>query len=208
MLRRFLDRTRQTPLDAFMAWNSFFPPERRRELTGDSESWATEAFRATWAESEGAGLLDRLLDLNMRTYLLDDLLPKVDRMAMAHGLEVRSPFLDHHLVEFAARLPAATKAKGLSRKRVLKAAVADLLPPDILRRRKRGFGVPLDRWFRTDLASYLDAMIGTPSARVRSHLAAEPLDRLLTEHREGVANHGHPLWALLTLEVFLRREGW
>jgi asparagine synthase (glutamine-hydrolysing) len=127
---------------------------------------------------------------------------------MAHGLEVRSPFLDHHLVEFAARLPAATKARGLSRKRVLKAAVADLLPREILRRRKRGFGVPLDRWFRTDLAGYVDSMIGSPEARVRTHLASGPLDRLLAEHRQGVANHGHPLWALLTLEVFLRREGW
>ena len=76
-------------------------------------------------------------------------------MSMAHGLEVRSPFLDPQLIGYANRLPPRLKARGLSLKRVLKKAVADLLPPEILGRGKRGFGVPLDRWFREDLRSYV-----------------------------------------------------
>jgi asparagine synthase (glutamine-hydrolysing) len=85
--------------------------------------------------------------------------------------------------------------------------VSDLLPREITERRKRGFGVPLDRWFRTDLRSYIDSMLGS-DARVRAHLQGDALDALLEEHRGGRSHHGQTLWALLTLEVFLRREGW
>jgi asparagine synthase (glutamine-hydrolysing) len=91
---------------------------------------------------------------------------------------------------------------------VLKAAVADLLPREIIDRPKRGFGVPLDRWFREDLQSYVTATLGADDARVKDHLVPEAVDRLITEHESGARNHGHPLWTLLTLEVFLRRVGW
>ena len=129
-------------------------------------------------------------------------------MSMAHALEVRSPFLDAELIAYTTRLPPRLKARGLSLKRVLKAAVEDLLPPEILKRGKRGFGVPLDRWFREDLRAYVDGTLGAPDAHVKKHLVPEAVDRLLAEHDSGARNHGHALWTLLTLEVFLRREGW
>jgi asparagine synthase (glutamine-hydrolysing) len=204
---RLLRRTALGLPDAFMAWVSFTPPEWRTQLLGAADNWATQDFRHIWSETEGAATLDRLLNLTLRTYLLDDLLPKVDRMAMAHGLEVRSPFLDTDLVEYSVRLPPETKARHLSRKRVLKAAVADLLPAEILGRRKHGFGVPLDRWFRRDLAAYVDTILG-PQARVRKYVTSAPLDAMLAEHRAGTASHGHFLWTMLTLEVFLRRQQW
>ena len=207
-IRRFLDRSELGLPDAFLAWVSFVPAEWRESLLGRSENWGTEDYRQIWRGSEGCDPLDRLLDLTLRTYLLDDLLPKVDRMAMAHALEVRSPFLDHELVEFALRLPRSARVRGISRKRALKAAAADLLPREILGRRKRGFGVPLDRWFRSDLRAYVEGTLGAPDARLRAHLDPEALDRLLAEHQRGITNHGHALWTLLTLEVFLRREGW
>jgi asparagine synthase (glutamine-hydrolysing) len=128
-------------------------------------------------------------------------------MAMAHGLEVRSPFLDTELVEFSLRLPPETKARRFSRKLVLKSAVQDLLPPEILGRRKHGFGIPLDRWFRKDLAPYVDSLLGH-GARVRAYVADDALDAMLAEHRLAVANHGHFLWTMLTLEAFLRRQQW
>jgi asparagine synthase (glutamine-hydrolysing) len=139
---------------------------------------------------------------------LDDLLVKADRMSMAHGLEVRSPFLDADLLAYATRLPPRLKARGLSLKRVLKAAVADIVPKEIVDRPKRGFGVPLDRWFRQDLRGYLGATVGAADARVKRHLAPDAVQHLLAEHDAGIRNHGHALWTLLTLEVFLRREGW
>jgi asparagine synthase (glutamine-hydrolysing) len=207
-LRRFLSRSELGLPDAFMAWISYLSPEQRHALLGDSDSWATADYRRLWESTAGRDTLDRLLHLNLRTYLLDDLLPKVDRMSMAHGLEVRSPFLDHDLVEFALRLPQAARVRGMSRKRALKAAAADLLPDAVLNRRKRGFGIPLDRWFRTDLRAYVDGTLGASDARLRAHVAPEALDALLAEHHAGVTNHGNALWTLLTLEVFLRREGW
>ena len=88
------------------------------------------------------------------------------------------------------------------------AAVEDLLPPEILSRRKRGFGVPLDRWFREDLRAYVDSTLGVADAHVKRHLVSDAVDRMLAEHASRTRNHGHALWTLLTLEVFLRREGW
>jgi asparagine synthase (glutamine-hydrolysing) len=96
----------------------------------------------------------------------------------------------------------------MSLKRVLKAAVEDLVPGEILHRPKKGFGVPLDRWFREDLRSYVAGTLGAPDARVKRHLVPESIDRLLQEHWSGARNHGLALWVLLTLEVFLEREDW
>jgi asparagine synthase (glutamine-hydrolysing) len=181
--------------------------ELRQRAIADGDAVIDE-YRDQWASSSGHDLLSRLLDLNMRTYLPDDLLVKADRMSMAHGLEVRSPLLDARLIELAQRLPPHLKLRGLARKRVFAAAVQDLLPRSILSRRKHGFGVPLDRWFREDLASYVQARLGAPASSVRRHLKPGFVDQVITEHRTGRRDHGHVLWALLTLEVFLRREGW
>ena len=109
-------------------------------------------------------------------------------------------------LELAVRLPPRLKARGLSLKRVLKEAVEDLVPSEILRRPKKGFGVPLDRWFREDLRAYVDSTLGAVDARVKEHLAPDAVDRLIAEHQSRAQNHGHALWTLLTLEVFLRGE--
>ncbi|MEY2447663.1 MAG: hypothetical protein QOH79_1139, partial [Acidimicrobiaceae bacterium] len=129
---------------------------------------------------------------------------KVDRMSMAHGLEVRSPFLDVTLADFALRLPRRHKLRGLSLKRVLKHSQRDRLPASILHRSKRGFGVPLDRWFRTDLRVFAQSTLGAPSSRLHSYVQPGAVTSLLDEHLSGRANNGHALWTLLTLEVFLR----
>lgn len=205
--QRFAAAVEQGMPWAYLSWISYVPEEWRRRLLPNADDWARQDFARVWEGTEGAHPLDRLLALNIETYLLDDLLVKMDRTSMAHGLEVRSPFLDTALVEFAARLPPALKARRLSLKRVLKRAVSDLLPAEILERPKRGFGVPLDRWFRADLEGYARSILG-PDARLRSHVCGQALDELLEEHRTGAANHGHALWTLLTLELFLRRHDW
>ena len=170
-LQRFAAVAGEDLPDAFRSWISYVKdPERDALLDGRRDDWALEDYRATWRSSEGAHPLDRLLDLNLRTYLLDDLLVKADRTSMAHGLELRSPFLDVELLDLASRLPPRLKARGLSLKRVLKAAVADIVPKEILHRPKRGFGVPLDRWFRDDLHGYVGSTLGARDARVKEHL--------------------------------------
>jgi asparagine synthase (glutamine-hydrolysing) len=208
-LQRFVRVAEQGLPDAYRSWISYIQDAERDALVnGNASDWAIEDYRAIWSSSAGAAPLNRLLDLNLRTYLLDDLLVKTDRMSMAHGLEVRCPFLDTELIEYAAQLPPQLKARGMTLKRVLKAAVKDLLPEEIISRPKRGFGVPLDRWFREDLKAYVDSTLGADDARVKEHLSPAAVDRILAEHASRERNHGHALWTLLTLEVFLRREGW
>jgi asparagine synthase (glutamine-hydrolysing) len=208
-LQRFAKVAGEGLPNAYRSWISYVKdPERDALLDGRRDGWALEDYAATWRTSEGAQPLDRLLDLNLRTYLLDDLLVKADRTSMAHALELRSPLLDVGLLEYASRLPPPLKARGLSLKRVLKAAVADIVPKEILHRPKRGFGVPLDRWFREDLRGYAGSTIGAPDARVKEHLVGAVVDRLIAEHDARTRDHGEALWTLLSLEVFLRREGW
>jgi asparagine synthase (glutamine-hydrolysing) len=202
---------------ALLAWAGYVPVEwQTRLLAGTSlgseidgrASVGIAGYQEIWRRSAGAHPLDRLLDLNIRTYLLDDLLPKVDRMSMAHGLEVRAPFLDRELAELAFRLSPNARLRGMSLKRVLRAAVRELLPKEILNRPKRGFGVPIDRWFRQDLASYVRSMLCARESRVRDYLAAPAIDGIVRQHQAGAGDHGDTIWSLLTLELFLRREHW
>jgi asparagine synthase (glutamine-hydrolysing) len=204
---RFVASGERPMPDYYRAWISYVPDDTVADLVVAPSSWGVDDYRQIWAGSAGAAFLDRLLDLNLRTYLLDDLLPKVDRMSMAHGLEVRTPFLDRDVVPFALALPPAMKLRGWSRKRVLKHAMRDLLTPEILNRPKRGFGVPLDRWFRTDLRPFVEARLIGPQARLNAHVRHEALQRLWQEHLQGAGN-GLALWTLLTLEVFLEAQDW
>ena len=154
---------------AYLGWISYVPEH------GDAGCCAPRRLGPATSTPRGGRLtagatpLDRLLALNIDTYLLDDLLVKMDRMSMAHGLEVRSPFLDTDAARVRRPSPPRLKVRGLSLKRVLKRAVAELLPEEILSRPKRGFGVPLDRWFREDLDTYTQSMLG-PRRSVRGHL--------------------------------------
>jgi asparagine synthase (glutamine-hydrolysing) len=205
---RLLEVAGMTLPDFYRSWMSYVPPAWAHQLLPRASTWEEVDYQKIWQRSDGASTLDRLLNLNIRTYLLDDLLPKVDRTSMAHGLEVRSPFLDTALAEYALRLPPGSKVRGLSLKRTLKAAVEDLLPPEILHRSKRGFGVPLDRWFRTDLRSYVEALLCVGKPHVYQHLDMGTIRSMVVEHLGGGANLGQALWSLVTLEVFLQHENW
>ncbi|MCA1707440.1 MAG: asparagine synthase C-terminal domain-containing protein, partial [Actinobacteria bacterium] len=206
-LQRFMSSGDMDVFDAFVGWQGYVDAELGDSLLG-SRRESLARLRPLWTGSRGADLLDRLLNLNLRSYLVDNLLPKTDRMSMAHGLEVRSPFLDHELVEFSLCLPRRARVRGLSLKSVLKMAVSDLLPKEIVTRRKSGFGVPLDHWFRGELAGYSASMLGSPSARIKQHLSASAIDSLLAQHAQRHADHGEAMWTLLTLEIFLRKEAW
>jgi asparagine synthase (glutamine-hydrolysing) len=207
-VRRLLGATELGLPLAFLSWINYVPGRWRHALVPNASDWAVEDYVRIWAEPSEASTLERLLLLNLRTYLLDDLLPKVDRMSMAHSLEVRSPFLDAELVDMVMALPDNVRVRGLTLKRVLRHAMKDVLPREVLRRPKHGFGVPLGRWFRTDLSGYLEGHLCAPSSRVRAHVAGRALDGLIAEHQSGLADHSTALWTLLTLEVFLRQWGW
>ncbi len=149
--------------------------------------------------------LSRLLYLNFKTYLVEDLLVKMDRCTMAHALEARSPFLDPALVEFAAGLPDALKLAGRRSKVILRRAFADLLPPEIDRRGKMGFGVPMAMWLRTGLRKVLRDVLLQPQPRLADYVRGEHVRALVDDHLAGRADHGGRLWALLTLEIWLEQ---
>jgi len=146
--------------------------------------------------------ISQMMWTDLHTYLPDDILVKVDRMSMAHSLEVRSPFMDHRLVEFVASLPVEQKLNGFTTKYLLKRTMENKLPHHIIHRKKHGFMVPLARWFKRDLKPL-----------VREHLLDReaPFDRavaekFLSEHWKGRADHSHKIWALLMYALWKNRE--
>jgi asparagine synthase (glutamine-hydrolysing) len=147
--------------------------------------------------------LNRLLAANFHSYLHDDLLVKTDRMTMANSLEARAPFLDRALVEYVAALPDDEKLKGLTTKAILREAFDDMLPPAVKQAPKKGFGVPLEAWFRGELRDMCRDLLLSPSARLRSYVSQDYVRTLVDDHQAGRANHGHRLWTLLTFERWL-----
>ncbi|HEY7511548.1 MAG TPA: asparagine synthase (glutamine-hydrolyzing) [Vicinamibacteria bacterium] len=206
--RRFLSKAALPPAERLLAWASIFDVPALRAALGhgifDRARLLSSYEEALQAAAHGS-TLSRALHLNARTYLLDDLLPKMDRMTMAHGLEARSPLLDRALFDYVASLPDALKRSGARGKIVLKHAVADLLPPAILSRPKHGFGVPLGAWFRGDLRPLVhDTLLSSP--RLARFLRLDAVQALFAEHLSGRADRGHQLWTLLTLELWLRKH--
>jgi asparagine synthase (glutamine-hydrolysing) len=168
------------------------------ERTGGDVSAAL--LRSCYEHSRATTSLDAMLDTDVAHYLPDCLLTKVDVATMAHGLEGRSPLLDHEFMEFAARLPARLKVRGSIGKYIFKKATQHLLPPEVLGRRKMGFGVPLDHWFRSDLRELAyDTLLGRPMAQ-RGYFDMRMVKRLLDEHVNHVADWHDQLWNLLMLE--------
>lgn len=206
-VERFARKAALPAGESLFEWCSWFDRNEVRRLVpaASTEKDLASSYRAAYESADGAGTLNRILYTNARTYLLDDLLPKVDRMTMAHGLEARSPFLDTDLAVFAASLPDSARWRGGSGKRLLKSLLAPHFPPGFMDRKKQGFAVPLDRWFRNDLRSFLGDVLA-PNARLRSHLDGTEVDRLVAEHAAGKANHGSQLWTLMTLELWLRKH--
>src|SRR5438034_11515883 len=145
-----------------------------------------------------AGL--QLLDVD--TYLPGDLLPKSDIASMAHSLELRSPLLDRRVVELGLSLPDSLKVGGREGKLALRRAFADVLPPEVAARGKSGFGVPLAAWFRGELRPLAREALLDGRVRSRGWFRPGAVERLLDEHAQGNADHGHRLWTLLMLELW------
>ena len=143
------------------------------------------------------------MDVDVQTYLPGDLLAKVDITTMACSLEARSPFLDHHLMEWAAGLPAQLKVRWMTTKFLLKQAMLPWLPDDLVTRRKQGFGVPIASWLRTELRDMSWDVLTDPTARSRGLFRPEAVSGLLSEHEQGI-DHSTRIWALIQFELWHR----
>ena len=149
--------------------------------------------------------LRRILYFDQTSWLPDNLLERGDRMTMAASIEARVPFLDHKLAEFVATLPDHWRADGLRRKRVLREAARSVLPRSITERRKVGFRVPLDEWFRAHMRDYLCDHLRSADSLTRNYYNTAVLDRILDEHTRGIQTHDKLLWTLLNLEIWHRQ---
>lgn len=158
-------------------------------------------------QSNQSDVFARLQYLCMKLYLQDDLLVKMDRASMAHGLEVRVPFLDHTLVEFAMRLPRQLKLNGRTTKVVLKQAVRDLLPARIIRRRKAGFMIPLAAWLTTSLRPLVDELCSPQSLSGDNFFDPAMVRQMLAEHHSGRRDHRKTIWSLVAFQFWRKQHG-
>jgi asparagine synthase (glutamine-hydrolysing) len=209
---RFLIAASSSPEERWLRWIGFMGRELEDVL---AESVPTperhdllESFSAAFAQAAGPGStsLSRALSVNFETYLPEDLLVKADRCSMAHGLELRSPFLDTALVEYASQLPDRLKIRRGSMKWVLKQAVRDLVPRSILSRGKMGFGIPLPEWLRGPWRGLLEDRLLPVDAQVGEWVRPEAVHKMAAAHLSGQADFSHQLWALLTLDSWLSQR--
>jgi asparagine synthase (glutamine-hydrolysing) len=193
------------------AWRmSYIKPEERQLLYTDSfrrevhDATARAVIETPFTESDARDDLNRLMDVDVQTYLPNALLVKMDITSMAHSLEVRAPLLDHKLMEFAARLPGDWKVNGETTKKVFKDALRPWLPATILDRPKWGFGSPISHWFRGDLRELPREVLLDPRAINRGWFHENALRALIDDHVSGRSDNATRLWALLQLELWLR----
>jgi asparagine synthase (glutamine-hydrolysing) len=190
----------------FLNWFAPFTSYERNELCPAPER---DTFREIWARARG-DLVERMLYVDCHTWLSDNLLERGDRMAMAASVESRPPFLDHHLVELAFSLPSHLKLRGRRGKWIVKEVARRYLPTEIVDRRKLGFRVPLDAWFRGHLRELSRDMLTGSNSFVGSWMKRSAVSRILDDHESGRRSEEGRIWTLLGLEVwhsvFFRRE--
>jgi asparagine synthase (glutamine-hydrolysing) len=180
-----------------------FSPDFSRALGGYR---AVEVMYRHDARSPAQEPLARVQYLDIKTYLVGDILTKVDRASMAHALEVREPLLDHKLVEWASRLPASLKLQGGEGKYIFKKAMESHLPNEILYRKKMGFAVPLASWFRGPLKEKVRQAVLGPTLKNTGFFNTDYLHELVDHHQAGLRDYSTPLWTLLMFEAFLRQN--
>ena len=215
-LRKLGHAATQTSGSSVVRWGSYFTeaekaalytPDFAAQLAVDPRNAEPShaAMERTYLAALANNRLERTLYTDLHHYLPGALLVKADRMTMAHSLEARSPFLDHELLELAARLPPRWKVRGTTTKWILRDLFRDMLPDKIAARGKLGFSVPLARWFAGPQLGAVRDILLADGSKVQGLLRREGLAQLVEENRTGRADHGKKLWALLCLETWLRR---
>jgi asparagine synthase (glutamine-hydrolysing) len=209
MLRRFVEGGALPDEGGHMRWQYFssaeqdealFRPEFLARVTRDP----FEPIRRHRARVASADRLSQELYVDLRLTMPDSVLMKVDKMSMAHSLEVRVPFLDHALVEFVASIPSGRKFPGFRTKALYRKAMEGVLPDFVLRRGKQGYSLPIKNWLRTDLRAYMESLLRT-SPLIQEHFNPPCVARLIDEHMRRTHNHNHVLWALVNLALWHRR---
>ena len=205
--KRFISGSKYEPVVRHHVWFGSFTPEEQKQLLTPEVLAASsgdiyQEARQIWNECDSTDVVERMQSIDTQLYLAEDILTKVDRASMAVSLEVRAPFLDPRVAEFAASLPANYKLRGRTTKYILKRAIRDYLPPFVIRRGKKGFGVPVAEWLKENLRPLARDLLSPERVRRAGVFNPEYVGRLQDEHERGVANHRKLLWTLLMFELW------
>ena len=209
LLKRFVEGAALPSDGEHMRWQYFSSAEQDRRLFTDAflDRVVQDAFEPIRRHASSAGEVDRLSResyVDLRLTMPDSVLMKVDKMSMAASLEVRVPFLDHHLVEFAARIPSSRRFPGLRTRAIYRKAMTNVLPAFILERTKQGYSLPLKTWLRGELRDYMTTLLNN-SPFLQTHMHVPYINQLIDEHQRHLKNHNHTLWALMNLALWHRR---
>ncbi len=211
--KRFIEGTRLPKSLYHARWMVFLHEwERNRLFSGDilNEIKNQDPYDFIHYHSQFAKDMDdvtRTGYIDVNTYLVDDILVKVDRMSMATSLETRVPYLDHRVVEFAFSLPPHLKMKGFDTKRLLKKTFWDYLPPEVQHRDKQGFSIPIKNWIRGELKPMMTALLDKKRIAKQGFFDPDYVSKLVDEHLRGMENHSHKLWALMVFELWYELYG-
>jgi asparagine synthase (glutamine-hydrolysing) len=209
--KRFLNAANLPRTERYQVWMSSFDERAKARIYTDEfrsslDAPDSAAVLDKWfARANGSGVLDASMLTDQMTYLPNDLLVKVDIASMANSLEARSPFLDHNVIEFAASLPENLKMRRFETKSLLKKVAARLVPREVVYRRKMGFGVPVGKWFRTEMKDFVRDVLLSPTARRRGIVKPIAVERYVNEHITGTQDHSFQIWTLLMLELWFQR---
>jgi len=201
-LKRLVQGSLMSDEYAHLFWNGAFAESEKGDFFLSADE---EPLRNALRQMPAGSGLQRYMLFDQRIYLPDDILTKVDRMSMAHSLELRPPFLDHRILEFAASLPEELKIRGSQLKFVLRELMKDKLPRVILRREKIGFDIPAHDWFRGALKPFLLDTLTESAVKETELFRWEGIEKLLRDHLERRANLGYHLWGLMTLFLWIKR---
>jgi asparagine synthase (glutamine-hydrolysing) len=194
-------------VDIISRFNEKLKMEIYGERFSDFKAQETQEYiNAIYMGASARDPIEKLMETDIQSYLPGDILTKVDIASMACSLEVRSPFMDYRIAELAASMPLNFKQDGTERKHILRETFADLIPPELLKRRKLGFGVPLASWFRKEWAGILRVRLLEGRSVSEKYLKKAVVERLITEHQKSKADHSYPLWALLVFELWLEKH--
>jgi asparagine synthase (glutamine-hydrolysing) len=207
-LRQFVAAGLRDPFEAHCSWRRIFSEEERRailapEVEAQAAGFSPFETPRRWFDRHPEGdFLTRCLYVDLRTWLADDILAKVDRASMAHALEVRAPFLDYEAVELAFSLPRRLKLRGLSKKDIVKRAFAHRIPPAVLRRKKAGFSSPLGFWLRGPLRPMVHELLEGPRLKAMGIFEAPAVRAVVEDLMSGARDNSFKLWGLLNLVVW------
>jgi len=208
MLQRFTEGS-SLPVDGrHVRWQYFITDEERECLYTnnlDDETHNLHSFDIInnyYSINHVNDKLSREQYVDIKMYLPDDILVKVDRMSMANSLEARVPFLDHEFVEFSATIPSNLKLHGLTTKYILKKTMSRLLPKEIIHRKKQGFSIPMKNWLRDELMNMMLEVLSKELIEEKGYFNYEQVNKLIQQHIEGKRNNAHKLWALMTFGLW------